>query len=55
MFETQYSSQECLSTAFVFAKECWVNNLQGSKYRTVRENTHQLQIHLLLQELSLSL
>lgn len=35
MFEIQYSSQECLSTAVVFAKECWVNNLQGSKYTTV--------------------
>lgn len=31
MFEIEYSSQECLSTAVVFAKECWVNNLQGSK------------------------
>lgn len=35
MFEIQYSNQKCFSTAVVFAKECWVNNLQGSKYTTV--------------------
>lgn len=35
MFEIQYSSQECLYSPVVFAKECWVNNLQESKYMTV--------------------
>lgn len=31
----KYSTPECLYSAVVFAEECWVNNLQGSKYMTV--------------------